>query len=159
MSATPHISRLLRHQGSEGSPRFSGKYPRELDGLLKLISIDMQVIDPAWVAMKLRKLLSYAEPMGHFFARIPGQEKPRNWPSTVSYVAALVLDRYRQLGWLDAEGHPVAQMGVMVVEKKSAKSAAAAMAGKLCGECGAHAVIRKDGCDYCTSCGAMGACG
>lgn len=138
---------------------FSGKYPRELDGLLKLISIDMQVIDPAWVAMKLRKLLSYAEPMGHFFARIPGQEKPRNWPSTVSYVAALVLDRYRQLGWLDAEGHPVAQMGVMVVEKKSAKSAAAAMAGKLCGECGAHAVIRKDGCDYCTSCGAMGACG
>ncbi|NMM10508.1 MAG: adenosylcobalamin-dependent ribonucleoside-diphosphate reductase [Polaromonas sp.] len=27
------------------------------------------------------------------------------------------------------------------------------MAGKKCTECGAHAVIRKDGCDYCTQCG------
>ncbi len=33
------------------------------------------------------------------------------------------------------------------------------MAGKKCGECGAHAVIRKDGCDYCTQCGHMGSCG
>ncbi len=33
------------------------------------------------------------------------------------------------------------------------------MAGKKCGECGAHAVIRKDGCDYCTQCGHMGTCG
>lgn len=34
-----------------------------------------------------------------------------------------------------------------------------AMAGKKCHECGAHAVIRKDGCDYCTQCGALGSCG
>lgn len=33
------------------------------------------------------------------------------------------------------------------------------MAGKKCHECGAHAVIRKDGCDYCTQCGALGSCG
>jgi ribonucleoside-diphosphate reductase alpha chain len=33
------------------------------------------------------------------------------------------------------------------------------MAGKKCGECGAHAVIRKDGCDYCTQCGHTGSCG
>ncbi|WP_313080985.1 adenosylcobalamin-dependent ribonucleoside-diphosphate reductase [Pulveribacter sp.] len=33
------------------------------------------------------------------------------------------------------------------------------MAGKKCYECGAHAVIRKDGCDYCTQCGALGSCG
>ena len=33
------------------------------------------------------------------------------------------------------------------------------MAGKKCSECGAHAVIRKDGCDYCTQCGHMGSCG
>jgi hypothetical protein len=30
------------------------------------------------------------------------------------------------------------------------------MVGKLCSECGAHAVIRKDGCDYCTNCGHLG---
>ncbi|CAN7194333.1 adenosylcobalamin-dependent ribonucleoside-diphosphate reductase [Acidovorax delafieldii] len=34
-----------------------------------------------------------------------------------------------------------------------------AMAGKKCSECGAHAVIRKDGCDYCTQCGHLGGCG
>ena len=33
------------------------------------------------------------------------------------------------------------------------------MAGKKCSECGAHAVIRKDGCDYCTQCGHLGTCG
>ncbi|WP_119964714.1 adenosylcobalamin-dependent ribonucleoside-diphosphate reductase [Simplicispira lacusdiani] len=33
------------------------------------------------------------------------------------------------------------------------------MAGKKCSECGAHAMIRKDGCDYCTQCGHLGSCG
>ncbi|WP_372657703.1 LAGLIDADG family homing endonuclease [Hydrogenophaga sp.] len=33
------------------------------------------------------------------------------------------------------------------------------MAGKKCSECGAHAVIRRDGCDHCTSCGHLGVCG
>ncbi len=34
-----------------------------------------------------------------------------------------------------------------------------AMVGRKCSECGAHAMIRKDGCDYCTQCGHMGSCG
>ncbi|MGF6774277.1 ribonucleoside-diphosphate reductase alpha chain [Paraburkholderia sp. GAS199] len=33
------------------------------------------------------------------------------------------------------------------------------MLGRKCGVCGANAVIRKDGCDFCTSCGDVGACG
>lgn len=33
------------------------------------------------------------------------------------------------------------------------------MAGKKCSDCGAMAVIRKDGCDYCTQCGLLGSCG
>ena len=33
------------------------------------------------------------------------------------------------------------------------------MAGKKCSECGAHAVIKKDGCNFCTSCGTQGSCG
>lgn len=36
---------------------------------------------------------------------------------------------------------------------------AGVMAGRKCPECGAHAVIRKDGCEYCTQCGHVGACG
>lgn len=33
------------------------------------------------------------------------------------------------------------------------------MTGRKCGECGANAVIKKDGCEFCTSCGAVGTCG
>ncbi|ASL48533.1 Vitamin B12-dependent ribonucleoside-diphosphate reductase [Burkholderia sp. AD24] len=33
------------------------------------------------------------------------------------------------------------------------------MLGRKCGTCGANAVIRKDGCDFCTACGEVGACG
>ena len=33
------------------------------------------------------------------------------------------------------------------------------MAGKKCPECGAHAVIKKDGCELCTQCGHLGSCG
>lgn len=33
------------------------------------------------------------------------------------------------------------------------------MAGRTCPECGARAVIRRDGCEHCTACGHTGACG
>lgn len=33
------------------------------------------------------------------------------------------------------------------------------MAGRKCHACGAHAVIRKDGCDFCSQCGELGSCG
>ena len=42
----------------------SGVYPRALDGLCKVLSLDMRVIDPAWIGMKLRKLLNFGEPLG-----------------------------------------------------------------------------------------------
>ena len=51
----------------------AGSYPRSLDGLCKLLSLDMRVIDPAWIGMKLRKLLSYAEPLGDFMAKAARQ--------------------------------------------------------------------------------------
>ena len=46
-----------------------------------------------------------------------------------------------------------------VGESASAPASPPAMVGKKCGECGAYAVIRKDGCDYCTQCGHVGTCG
>jgi ribonucleoside-diphosphate reductase alpha chain len=39
------------------------------------------------------------------------------------------------------------------------RPASTVIAGKECSECGAHAVIRKDGCDFCTNCSALGSCG
>ena len=142
----------------------AGTYPRELDGLSKMLSHDMRVIDPAWIGMKLRKLLNYAEPQGDFFARVPNQEKSQSWPSTMAYLARLVIHRYAMLGILTDEGFPVENMGVMMPEQgdlfiEEKPETLTPIAGKPCPECGSHTVIKKDGCEFCTSCGHVGACG
>jgi ribonucleoside-diphosphate reductase alpha chain len=55
---------------------------------------------------------------------------------------------------------PVAHAEAAPADKTvSAPTNPPAMVGKKCGECGAYAVIRKDGCDYCTQCGHVGTCG
>ena len=138
----------------------SGVYPRALDGLCKVLSLDMRVIDPAWIGMKLRKLLNFGEPLGDFMARAPGSIKMENYPSTVSYVAKLIIHRYAMLGVLDEYGYPVQQMGVLEIPEAQLRSTGIRLiAGKVCKECGKAALIKKDGCEFCTSCGAIGACG
>lgn len=137
----------------------TGGHPRALDGLCKLLSLDMRVIDPAWIGMKLRKLLNYAEPRGDFLARVPGSEKQASYPSTVAYIAQLIIHRYAMLGILTETGAPVKSMGVVTDEPTHPAKASPSMAGKLCRECGNTAVIRKDGCEFCTACGAIGSCG
>ena len=146
---------------------FSGNYPRALDGLARVLSLDMRVVDPAWIGMKLRKLLNYAEPLGHFMAfvptTVPGQRRQQTWPSTVAYLARLIIHRYAMLGVLDEEGQPLQNMGVLalpsVASGRTAVLANQVMAGKPCPDCGQSTVIHKDGCDFCTSCGYVGACG
>jgi ribonucleoside-diphosphate reductase alpha chain len=142
----------------------AGEYPRALDGLCKLLSLDMRVIDPAWIGMKLRKLLNYAEPLGDFMARVPGEQKQQNFPSTMAYCARLIIHRYAMLGVLDERGYPLSEMGVLEIPEDDrvpvGKGAAyRILPGKRCAECGNAAVIHKDGCEFCTACGAIGACG
>jgi len=138
----------------------SGNYPRALDGLARLLSLDMRVIDPAWIGMKLRKLLNYAEPLGHFMAFIPGQRRQQTWPSTVAYLARLVIHRYAMLGVLDEEGYPLREMGVLAAPQNgSVREAPKLQAGRPCPECGNATMIHKDGCDFCTACGYVGQCG
>jgi ribonucleoside-diphosphate reductase alpha chain len=134
----------------------SGEYPRALDGLCKLLSLDMRVLDPAWIGMKLRKLLDFPEPLGDFMAFVPGSRKQQTWPSTVAYLARLILHRYAMLGILDAEGLPRTQMGIL---EAPAEKHSPVLAGAPCPECGNSTLIRKDGCDYCTACGYVGICG
>lgn len=139
----------------------SGNYPRALDGLARLLSLDMRVIDPAWIGMKLRKLLNYAEPLGHFMAFVPGlpagQRRQQTWPSTVAYLARLVIHRYAMLGVLNEDGFPLREMGVLAVPKD--QDAPRLQAGRPCPECGNATLIHKDGCDFCTACGFVGQCG
>ena len=135
----------------------SGNYPRALDGLTRILSLDMRVMDPAWIGMKLRKLLDYPEPLGDFMAFVPGTRRQQNWPSTVAYLAQLIIHRYAMLGVLDERGYPTREMGIL--ESPRDDNEPKLMQGALCNECGNHTVIRKDGCDFCTACGAVGTCG
>jgi ribonucleoside-diphosphate reductase alpha chain len=186
---------LAMPAGADGSPArdatrpcaigFSGNYPKAYDGLARLLSLDMRVLDPAWIGMKLRKLLNVGEPLGHFMARVPGlppgEQRQQVWPSTVAYIARLIIHRYAMLGVLDEQGYPIEAMGILAdpstaVSGSDATPAArsavadasdgatrpdaiAPMAGKACPECGNHTLIRKDGCEFCTACGHVGQCG
>jgi ribonucleoside-diphosphate reductase alpha chain len=142
----------------------AGEYPRALDGLCKVLSLDMRVIDPAWIGAKLRGLLDFPEPQGDFLAWVPGERRQQTWASTEAYMARLMIHRYAMLGILDEEGYPLEPMGVLdlpekVVPLQRAAGAQEVTPGKRCQECGNYAVIRRDGCDFCTACGALGMCG
>ena len=118
--------------------------------------------DLAWIGMKLRKLLSYDEPLGDFMARVPGEERQENFPGTVAYIARLIIHRYAMLGILDERGFPVSDMGVLEVpddDRRGSNFEYRPVFGKICKECGNSTVIKKDGCEFCTACGAIGACG
>ncbi|MCF8207010.1 MAG: adenosylcobalamin-dependent ribonucleoside-diphosphate reductase [Methylotenera sp.] len=144
---------------------FSGNYPKALDGLARLLSLDMRVMDPGWIAMKLRKLLNVGEPLGHFMAPVPslsGERRQQVWPSTVAYVARLIIHRYAMLGILDEAGQPLNDMGLLQTPAPKLAAPAGSLqvqAGKPCPECGNATMIHKDGCDFCTACGYVGQCG
>lgn len=149
---------------------FSGNYPKALDGLARLLSLDMRVLDPGWIGMKLRKLLNVGEPLGHFMAPVPtlsSERRQQVWPSTVAYVARLVIHRYAMLGVLDEQGYPLVDMGLLQQAPSASSRASAttgavgvpAMAGKKCPECGNSTLIHRDGCEFCTACGFVGQCG
>jgi ribonucleoside-diphosphate reductase alpha chain len=140
----------------------SGDYPRVLDGLCKLLSIDMHVIDVNWIGLKLRKLLTFGELNGSFWAPVPGETRQQVWPSTVAYVAALILHRFKVLGLLDGDGHAIGGAGALAMpaaKQATVGNAAPLIAGKACPACGTHAYIRRDGCMFCTACGHQGECG
>jgi len=140
----------------------AGEYPRVLDGLCKLISLDMRVVDANWVGMKLRKLLNFGEQNGDFWAPVPGGDRSGIYPSTVSYIAGLLLHRYKVLGILDDDGRAIRSAGILAMpelRKSSSEVTTAPIKGKVCPGCGAAAMIKRDGCEFCTACGFTGACG
>jgi len=73
-----------------------------------------------------------------------------------SEVAAIA---YAVQNILERRASGAARPGTPSAQASAAPVAPAHMAGRKCPECGAHAVIRKDGCEYCTACGHIGACG
>jgi ribonucleoside-diphosphate reductase alpha chain len=141
----------------------SGDYPKVLDGLCKLLSLDMHIVDVGWIGLKLRKLRSFGELNGSFWAQVPGETRQQVYPSTVGYIAELILHRYKVLGLLDDEGRAIGGAGALALPEADTvtqvPTAAPVLAGQACPACGAHAFIRKDGCMFCTACGHQGECG
>jgi ribonucleoside-diphosphate reductase alpha chain len=133
----------------------AGNYPKAMDGLCKLLSIDMRIADPSWIGMKLRKLLSYKEAQGDFFAPVPGEKRSQSYPSTVAYVAALLLHRFTVLGILTVSGEN--KSGTALIEDVA--SHVHGTSEKPCPDCGAHTLVKTNGCETCTSCGYLGSCG
>ena len=138
----------------------AGEYPKVLDGLCKLLSLDMRVVDANWIGLKLKKLLNFGEQNGEFWAPVPGVDRSALYPSTVAYIAALLLHRYKVLGILDDDGRAIRSVGILAMPqtRKTVELGTAAIKGKVCPSCGAAAMIRRDGCEFCTACGFTGAC-
>jgi ribonucleoside-diphosphate reductase alpha chain len=120
--------------------------------------------------------------------RLDGHRTPRRHDSEVAALAYAIQQILHRRGFLDAEGNQVpsrmlarlqrgeirppsaltADFGLRGHASADAETETSAqdgtaplqtMLGRKCGSCGANAVIRKDGCDFCTACGEIGACG
>jgi len=101
--------------------------------------------------------------LGHH-TKEDGTRVPKWHESEVAAIAFAVQQIMAEQERRDAEaaasGQPVAEAALQSNRLNDVHTTAhSVMVGKLCGECGAHAVIRKDGCDYCTNCGHLGSCG
>lgn len=103
-----------------------------------------------------------------FYEKQDGQKVPCFHNSEVAALAYSVQQILYRRGFLEKDGSVVPAKALAgrsepaavtpVVEGRS-DAKVRLMAGKQCPECGAHAVIRKDGCDQCTNCEYTGSCG
>jgi ribonucleoside-diphosphate reductase alpha chain len=120
----------------------------------------MRVVDANWIGLKLKKLLNFGEQNGEFWAPVPGEERSALYPSTVAYIATLLLNRYKVLGILDDEGRAIESAGILALPDavKVIQHETAPVKGKVCPGCGAAAMIKRDGCEFCTACGYTGQC-
>lgn len=98
-----------------------------------------------------------------------GSKVPRFHESSVATIAFAIQEILRSRGLLDESGmvsscvktssitseissaYPKAEIVEEVTQK--------VLPGNRCPECGAHAVVKRDGCEMCTNCGAIGSCG
>ncbi|MBU3625843.1 adenosylcobalamin-dependent ribonucleoside-diphosphate reductase [Polynucleobacter sp. JS-Safj-400b-B2] len=106
-------------------------------------------------------------------AKEDGTLIPQFHDSEVAAIAFAIQRILIKRGLMNEDGEPLVKLSAHITSDVDANATLAAsgetqkviesvntvMAGKKCPECGAHAVIKKDGCEYCTSCGHIGSCG
>lgn len=136
----------------------SGTFPPDFSSLTKSLSLDMQVLDPVWIGEKLRALKDLSEAGGEFIAAIPGSDKRRMQPSTVAYIARLLIHRYHMLGILEGNGTPAMPRKWALTENAEGTlsergSDINGRPGNVCPECGLDAVTCCSTRNFCTVCG------
>lgn len=91
------------------------------------------------------------------YIKSDGMQVPLWHDSEVAAIAYAVQNIISQRANLLSDG--VHREGGTASTSDEVQAGMTVMAGKKCPECGAHALIRRDGCEYCTQCGHLGACG
>ena len=124
-----------------------------------------------WITSSMR-LLSLAA-RGGFLERALSDMRKVAWDRGAVRLGTFEkIDGTRMPLWHDSEVAAIAYAIQNIIERQNGHatndlseepirggSTPPVMVGKKCSECGAHAMIRKDGCDYCTQCGHLGSCG
>jgi ribonucleoside-diphosphate reductase alpha chain len=85
------------------------------------------------------------------YTKADGTQVPMWHDSEVAAIAYAVQNIIAQ-----RNGQPAARLETPEI---GAGTTPQVLAGRKCPECGAHALIRKDGCDWCSNCGYVGTCG
>jgi ribonucleoside-diphosphate reductase alpha chain len=109
---------------------------------------------------------------GFFIKEEDGARIPMHHDSEVAAIGYALQRMLIKRGFLDADANqiPVQVLAQRArpeldlfaqepVEQEVRSTMAFTPVGKKCSECGAHAVIKSDGCERCTQCGNIGACG
>ena len=126
-----------------------------------------------WVTASMR-LLSLAA-RGGFLQRALGDMRKVAWDRGPVRLGSFTRHDGAQLPlWHDSEVAALAYAIENIIAQRQSQPAAPApphgdavstqaglppMGGRKCQECGARAVIRKDGCEHCSACGWLGHCG
>ena len=126
-----------------------------------------------WVTASMR-LLSLAA-RGGFLQRALGDMRKVAWDRGPVRLGSFTRHDGAQLPlWHDSEVAALAYAIENIIAQRQSQAAAPApphgdavsaqaglppMGGRKCQECGARAVIRKDGCEHCSACGWLGHCG
>lgn len=102
------------------------------------------------------------------YVKPDGTKVPRWHDSDVACISYSVQEILQKKGIIDEAGNVlslediVENSGISTIKEEIVKTMdinTNIVNGKACGECGAHAVIKKDGCSFCTNCGHLGSCG
>lgn len=122
-----------------------------------------------WITASMR-LLSLAA-RGGFLERALSDMRKVVWDRGPVRLGTLIKpDGGEVPRWHDSEVAAIAYAIQRIIDRRRglitegttpapSNASANTLPGRKCPECGAHAMIRKDGCDYCTACGHIGSCG